>query len=274
LKQICTILSVLCASLSLAFGADKPRAVSLDYCSDQYLLKLADPAQILAVSRGATGDYSYMRKSAAAYARIRASTEEALTLAPDLVLRQWGGGANAERAFARFGAKVVTLGFASNFDDIRNNIRQTAQALEQQQRGAALIAELDAALNALARRTPPNTKTLYVTPGGVTAGAGTMIDAILTAAGVQNLAADQSYWPALPAETLIQNPPELIVGGFFVSRDQDINHWSAARHPALAALFQNTPTVQLPPDLVGCAAWYSIDAAVIIANEARRSANE
>lgn len=263
-------LLVLIAAASPAVA--KPRVVSLDYCADQYLLKLADEDQVLAVSRGADKDYSYMRAQAAGHARIRPAQEEALARAPDIVLRQWGGGANAEKAFGAAGARVVSLGFPEDFEGVKDNVRLVAGALEQEARGDALIAEMENRLDALASAPQPNMRALYVTPGGVTAGARTMIDAIIRAAGLVNIAADEgkSYWPSLPAEKVLLAPPEFIVGGFFVSRDEAINHWSAARHPALKRLLSQTPSVQLPADLVSCAAWFSVDAAEIIAEGARQ----
>ncbi|WP_375202171.1 ABC transporter substrate-binding protein [Hyphococcus sp.] len=249
----------------------KPHAVSLDYCADQYLLKLADPAQIAAVSRGADKDYSYLRNAAATHKKIRPSLEEVAPLEPDLILRQWGGGSAAERTFSRFGATVVTLGYPEDFDGVKENIRLAANALDQPERGAALIAEMERRLSAL--NEPAHKKrinALYVTPGGVTAGAHTMIDAMMDAAGVVNLTAQagQSYWPALPAEAVLMAPPELIVAGFFDSVDEDVNYWSASRHPALRKLFQRTPTVSLGPDVVSCAAWFSVDGAEAIAEAA------
>lgn len=234
-------------------------------------MKLGDDDQILAVSRGADKDYSRLRAQAAPHERIRPTREEALMHAPDIILRQWGGGANAEKAFGVHGARVVSLGYPENFEDVRDNIRLVAEALDQQSRGEALIAEMGARLEALAAEPAPKARALYVTPGGVTAGAHTMIDAIIAAAGLVNIAAAQekSYWPPLPAEEVLLNPPQFIVGGFFASRDEDINYWSAARHPALRRLFQERPSVQLPADLVSCAAWFSVDAAETIAAAAR-----
>lgn len=267
--------------ITLAFAAgaahaagDKPRALSMDFCADQYLLRLADPEQILAVSRYAAGEYSYMRKQAASFPRIRATTEEALARKPDVVIRQWGGGADTGAALERFGARVVNLVFASDFDGVRENIRRVAAALGHKDRGAALIADMDARLAALSSSPRSDLKALYVTPGGVTAGSGTMIDAIMKAANVDNAAADETGWPSLPAETLILNPPELIVAGFFDTEDERVDSWSPARHPALARLLRDTPTVRLPPDLIDCAAWFSVDAAERIADATRRHENE
>lgn len=268
-------ITVLLSALISAAQA-KPRVVSLDYCADQYLLLIGEPEQIKALSRGADKDYAYLRKAAAAHRRIRPTAEEVLTQEPDVVLRQWGGGANAESVFGRFGADVVSLGFPEDFDGVKDNIRLTAEALQQEPRGEALIRELDQRLNDLETQTSnrPAQRALYVTPGGVTAGAHTMINAMIEAAGMINIAAEngQSYWPALPAEKLLLNPPGFIVAGFFTSQDEHINHWSAARHPALRAIIEKTPGVSLPADVLSCAAFHSIEAAEMIAQSAEGAA--
>ncbi|MEX6632451.1 ABC transporter substrate-binding protein [Hyphococcus lacteus] len=243
----------------------KPNVVSIDYCADQYVLKLADPDQVLAVSRGADKDYSYMRTAVGSHHKVRATREEVFTLEPEVIIRQWGGGANAESAFSAFGANVVTLGNANNFEDIIENIRLVASALKQTARGEALIRNLRARLSAL----PENNevRALYVTPGGVTAGDKTMIHAIIAAAGARNITAEEgkSYYPPLSAEALLLEPPEFVVAGFFQSRDQDVNHWSAVHHPALTKVIADRPHISLPPDLISCSAWFGVEAAELIA---------
>ena len=268
MKKLLAIILAMAAALAAA--AAKPSAVSLDYCADQYLLALADDDQILAVSRGADKHYSYMREAAAPFHKIRASMEEALVLKPDIIFRQWGGGANAESAFGRFGATVVSLGYPSSFDGVIDNIRLVARALDQETRGENLVRDLEEQLAALKNSPASGMRALYVTPGGVTAGEGTMINATMEAAGVINITAEEgkAFWPPLPAETLLLDPPELIVAGFFRSEDEDINFWSAARHPAIAAQLRDTPTIHLDADLLSCAAPHSIEASMIIAREA------
>ncbi|WDI32426.1 ABC transporter substrate-binding protein [Hyphococcus flavus] len=267
MKHITKIIIIVAALVSSA--AASPRVISLDYCSDQYVLKLADKEQIIAVSRGADKDYSYMRDEAKNHKRIRPSPEEVLILEPDLVIRQWGGGVGATETLSQFGAKVVSLGYPEDFGGVKANIRMVASALDQVDRGEQLIDEMQSRLDAVKSNTTDQKRALYVTPGGVTAGAHTMIDAILTAAGLINIAAadGEIYWPPLPAESLLLNPPAVIVTGFFLSRDQDINYWSAARHPAIEQQFEKTPTIHLPPDVISCAAWFAVDAVEQIAQQ-------
>ncbi len=266
---ICFLLTALIASAQAkAEGIAASRAVSLDFCADQYLLALANPSQIAALSRDATRDFSYLREEAAGHPKIRPDVEELLRIGPDVAFRFWGGDA---RRLSRAGVEIVTLDYVSDFEGVRANIRKVAIALDRRTEGDALIDHMDGRLAALEARPASDRRALYVTPGGVTAGGATMIDAVLRAAGVVNLAAADGAvgWPSLPAERLIESPPELIVAGFFTSNAERINHWSATRHPALKRLIANVTTVQLAPDVVACPGWFAVDAAEAIANAAK-----
>ncbi len=245
---------------ALLFLAAAPRVLSADYCADQIVLALADRSQIAALSVDAEKDFSYLREASRGLPQARAEAEEIIARDVDLVLRYWGGD---EARLKRFGVEVVSLSYAADFNAVKDTIKIAATALDRKERGDRLIEEIDDRLDALAARGGAGMSALYVTPGGVTAGKGTMIDAVLKAAGVGNKAAEQglSYWPALSAEALIANPPAFIVTGFFSADSERINHWSAARHPALKGLLSATPRIDLDADVLSCPGWFSLDAA-------------
>lgn len=264
------------AALAAAFCApagalDQPRVVSLDYCADQYVLALADREQILGLSTGPDDAWSALRARAAGLPVIRDAAEDVVTRGPDLVVRSYGGGPQALRFYDRLGVEVHQLGFASTFQDIRDSVRAAAQALDQAERGEALVREMDAALAEASESARTRPAALYVTPGGVTAGAGTLVHEILTAAGFENIAArgGAEGWRDLPLEALVLDPPELIVTGFFDMPEHRVDNWSATRHPALKAQLEATPSVHLDGAHLSCPAWFAADAAL----EARRQAN-
>ncbi len=242
------------------------RVFSADYCADQLVLALADPAQIAALSVDAGKDFSYLRAKAGTLPRARSDAEQIIGADADVVLRFWGGDA---ARLKQFGIPVISLGYAADFDAVKDNVRVAAEALQREVEGKTLIADIDARLAALAARGKTKVAALYVTPGGVTAGKGTMIDAIFTAAGVSNIAADKglSYWPPLSAEALIANPPQFIVTGFFSADSERVNHWSAARHPALQHLLEATPRIDLAADVLACPGWFALEAAEAIRAE-------
>ncbi len=249
------------AAIALLAGA--VRIFSADYCADQLALALADREQIAALSVDAEKDFSYLREKATGLHQARADAEEVTAARADLVLRYWGGDA---ARLQRLGVKVVTLGYAADFDAVKMNVRTAARAIGQVDAGAQVIADIDRRLARLAVRPPADISALYVTPGGVTAGAGTMIDAIFRAAGVRNAAAAAglSFWPPLSAEALILAPPQFMATGFFTADSERINHWSASRHPALKRALRGVPRIDLPADVLACPGWFSLDAAEAI----------
>ncbi len=254
-------------------AAAGPRVLSADFCADQLVLALADRPQVAALSPDAEKDFSFLRDRAEGLPQARADAEAVMATGADIVLRFWGGDA---ARLERLGVRVVTLDYAADFDGVKRNIEAAAAAMNRKAEGDALIGKLDVRLDALSARGASGVTALYVTPGGVTAGKETMIDAILSAAGVGNSAAEDglSYWPPLSAEAVIADPPAFIVAGFFSSNAERVNHWSAARHPALSALLRDRPGVAPPADVLSCPGPQSVDAAEMIRAAADRASAE
>jgi iron complex transport system substrate-binding protein len=241
------------------------RIVSLDYCADQFVLALADADQIAALSRGAHREDSYYHVRARGVRQVRATLEEVLALRPDLVVRNWGGPWDAEQAYARFGVPVLQVGDSPNFAAARTDLLDAAQALGHPERGESLVANLDLRLARLRAAAPGRRPAvMYLSAGGAVAGRGTMMDAVIDAAGGQNLRTEAN-WAMLPLERMVQAPPALIALGFFDSGRERVNAWSPSRHPALQRALAEGRTVRLPPAAISCEAWYAIDAAEAIA---------
>jgi iron complex transport system substrate-binding protein len=258
----------LCAwVLAASVEAAPRRIVSLDYCADQYVLALAGRDQITALSRGARRDDSYFRTRAEGVRQTRGTLEEVLALRPDLVVRNWGGPRDAAAIYSRFGVPVLQVGDATDFPAARADLLNAARALGHAELGEAIARDLDvrlARLHANAPRTPP--PVMYLSAGGAVAGRGTMMDAVIVAAGGRNIRSDAS-WTVLPLERMVEAPPALIALGFFDSGRERMNAWSPSRNPVVQRALAHARTVNLPPATVSCEAWYTIDAAEAIAAE-------
>jgi iron complex transport system substrate-binding protein len=126
-------------------------------------------------------------------------------------------------------------------------------------------AELAAAAGAGAGRAA-----LYLTSGGDTMGRGTLVGAMLRAAGFANLAPRPGYG-IISAERLVLDPPSLVVLGFFDQNMAASERWSVTREPALRALIARRATVSLPGAILGCPAWFAADGARDLAAWARRT---
>lgn len=254
------VLAALAAFCAAAHGEPR-RIVSLDYCADQYVLALADRDQIAAVSLGARRDDSYFRDRAAGLRQIRGGLEEVLALQPDLVVRNWGGGFDAARTYARLGVPVLQVGDTANFEAARADLLAAADALGRPARGEALAADLDMRLARLrAGWRADRTRVLYLTAGGAIAGAGVMMDAVIHAAGGAN-ARTAPGWQVLPLERLVAEPPAIVAQGFFETGQIRASPFNFARHPALERALGAATRVPLPAAAISCEAWYAVEAA-------------
>ena len=247
------------------------RIVSLDYCADQYVLKLADRQQILAISPDAEKTFSYMRSEAKGIPTVRPTAEDVLILKPDLVVRSYGGGPNAMAMFERAGVPVLQVGWASNIDgeemgSIPRLIQDMANGLGQPERGEALIDEYLSRLSAVNVNAGEKT-VLYMTPAGVTTGPGALVHEMLVSAGLMNYQ-EQPGWRALPLERLAYEQPDLIAAAFYDNQTNNLSRWSAARHPIAKAQLSEQKTVPLKGAWTSCGGWYLMDAVETLAESA------
>lgn len=244
-------------------AADRPmRIVSLDYCADQYLLKLVGRDRIAAVSPDATRDFSYMRAAAIGFPSVRPRAEDVLVLKPDLVIRSYGGGPDAAAMFARAGVPVLQIGYANDLAAVRQVLVETATGLGEGAKGAALAAEMDRRLAALPPADARRPSALYVTPGGVTSGPGGLMDEMMTRAGYTNFETAPG-WRSLPLERLAHQQPDLIASASFWNASPD--RWSAARHPIVSRAMRDTPVVPIEGAWTACGGWFLVDAVEALA---------
>lgn len=232
--------------------------VSLDYCADQYVLALADPADILALSPQATAQFSYLRAQARQFRTLRPRAEDILTLQPALVVRSYGGGPMISTLLERAGIHTVQLPFSNDLAEVEKAILDISQQLGKETAGATLVAQMHARLAALPA-SKHKLEILYLTSKGVTAGPGTMIDVLIKAAGLKNFN-QQPGWQSIPLEALAYQAPAYIATGFFDSSDLVSNIWTSARHPVAQRALAGAKRVDLPGAWTACGGWFMLDA--------------
>ena len=255
------LISSVAAAPSGAVETRPLRVMSLDQCGDQYALALA-PRADLAVSPRADDPDSWMRRAAAGRRRARPTLEAAIAFQPDVVVRYWGGDARLLARLAAGGTRVVTLEDATDFEGVRANIRAAADAFGDPARGEALITRMDARLaEAAPARRVSRPSALYLTAGGFTAGRGTLVDAILGAAGLINAAVTPGFAP-VSVERIALVPPTRFVLGFF---DQPRGDWRGpGRHPVVRAAARDRVVARLPAASLTCPAWFAADAVALL----------
>ncbi|MBY9066985.1 hypothetical protein K1X12_08745 [Hyphomonas sp. WL0036] len=262
-------LAAFCLMLGLAGSAGaetagaapaRPTVVSLDYCADQFVLALADRAQILALSKDAEREFSYFRKKAAGIPKVRTAAEDVVALDPDIVIRSWGGDPRALQLYERFGIRSVQLGYAADIEGTDDVLRAVAAEMGQSARAEELLAARPGP------SAPTGLRALYVTPGGVSAGKDTMIEEIMHRAGLEN-ANTGTGWTSLPLEGLVLAPPSLMLAAFFGFDDDATDRWSVSRHPVMQRLMAGAQVIDMDEARVSCGGWFVADEAAHIAVE-------
>lgn len=252
---------VLAATASPAL-ARPLRVMALDQCADQYVLALAPDAD-LALSPRADDPDAWLRREAAGHRRLRPTLEAAVGFSPDVVVRYWGGEPRLLAALERRGTRVITIEDATDFDGVRANIRKAAQGLGAVERGARLEHSMEAKLDRAAPPAgSPRPSAVYLTSGGFTSGPGTLMDAMMRAAGFRNLTTAPGFG-AISVERIALEPPIRFVLGFF---DQIRADWRGpGRHPVVRRAAQGRTAASLPTATLTCPAWFAADAVEMMA---------
>jgi len=258
---LATLLVLLTSSVAAA-GSGAQRVVSLDYCADQFVLKLLPRERILALSPDADKPFSYMREAAVGLPQVRAVAEDVLVLGPDLIVRSYGGGPNAAQFFSRANVKVLQVPYADSIAGIRTSINAMAKSLSVPERGHAIVAEMDRRLERLRKPSEPRSA-LYLTSLGATSGPGTQAHDMLLAAGLENYQT-RAGWHTIPLERLIFQQPDVIAAAFF-GNNSKLAVWSPMRHPVAQQHMNDRPTVMLDGAWTSCGGWFLLDAVEALA---------
>jgi iron complex transport system substrate-binding protein len=125
-------------------GGRPMRVVSLNLCTDELLLSLADPSQIASVTHlSHREEETALAPAARAHAANDGSLASVVALRPDLVLTVGGGGDRAGIA-RRLGIPLIDLPFPQTVADVERSIRTVAAALRREAAGAHALARLSA----------------------------------------------------------------------------------------------------------------------------------
>ncbi len=186
-------------------AASALRAASLNLCTDEYLLLLARPGEVVSVSRLAQDPAeSPLWRQARTYPANRAAIEQVIGQRPTLLLTMDGGGRSTGAIAARLGVKVVDLPYPSSIDDVAANIQTVAGSLGDRHRADAWVARL----NALRAAHRPMKDAIWVSGGGTSLAPGSPGAQWMALAGLKQrrLAGGRA-----DLEALLVRPPAVLV---------------------------------------------------------------
>jgi iron complex transport system substrate-binding protein len=205
MRAFASLLAISLAASAPA-GAAPRRVASLNLCTDELVLALAAPEQIVSVTHLAQQQAETpLWRQARRYARNDGSLLSVVALRPDLIVTMGGGGRDRLRIARRLGIATLDLPFAQSLADVALGIRRLALALGRPQAGAALLRRMAA----LARSAPVGRyDTIWLGGGGRTVSAQGLEAQWMALAGMRQRAVRGDR---VSLETLIVRPPAILL---------------------------------------------------------------
>ncbi len=183
--------------VTIAARPQRIHTLSVGY--DEITLRLVDASRVIAVgSVTANPDFSNVADAAARVPnRVGRDAEQIIALQPDLVVASPFANADLLRQLQNAHVPLVIADLVSSADAHADNIRFLAYLYGEEERGDALIRDVEERLRRLAqltaRRAREQRPSAIVLSGGQTvsaAGSGTIEDGVLALAGARNAAAE------------------------------------------------------------------------------------
>lgn len=232
------------------------RIVSLNMCVDGMLVDLVSHDRIAALSHYARDPQRSTIAEEARHLPITYETaEEVVALRPDLVLTSRHSAIATRNALKRVGIRFELFDVPSTVEESLAQVRTVAKLLGAEREGEVMVARIQAAIDA-ARLPPgetPFTAAIYQ-PGGMSAGANTVVGELMDLTGLQNIAARygvRNYRP-LPLEVLVSAPPDVLLVGE-TSPGAPMLEEKIVHHRALRALDSQMTRSVFPARLLYCA---------------------
>jgi iron complex transport system substrate-binding protein len=256
-----------------AHATDKPRIASINVCTDQLLLTLADPEQIVGLSPYSRDPArSWAAADAARFPRLSGEAEDVLVLKPDLVV----AGRFTKRATRELlkaeGFRVEEFDAVRSLDETRRQILHMGELVGHLDRAVAAVARIDAAVaqakEAVARKP---LRVLALSRRGWVSGGDSLTSSLLSTVGLSNAASQLGYKLGgfASLEAIVSLKPDLLLlsdGGNF-AEDQGT---AFLLHPALEQLYPPDKRIVLPERLTVCGGPMLSDALEKLVSELER----
>jgi iron complex transport system substrate-binding protein len=251
------------AGLALLFGIgvglaqtqEKPRrVVSLNLCTDQLLLALADREQIASLSYLARdASISFLANEAAELPVNEGRAEAILFSGADLVLAGTYGQQSQTSLLKKQGLEVLILGEWTSLDEGQEQIRTLARRLGHPERGEALIADIQVALEKTRNIVPGKRSILVYERGGWVTGARSPLNEMLVHMGftLHQEALGLPHGGMARLEAIVTSPPDFMLVDEDSDRSVD-NGTALFVHPAMVTAVPLDRRLAIPGRLTIC----------------------
>jgi len=243
------------ATQSTAGAAERPSFASINVCTDQLLLSIADDAQILGLSPYARDPArSWSAAEARRFPRLSGEAEDVLILRPDIVLAAQFTKRSTRELLKEQGFRVVEFDTVTSVQDVKDQVAEVGRLAGHPDRAAQIVARIDAALaRARTLTARERFRVLAVSRRGWISGRDSLTSSLLEAVGLANAASEigirSGGFAAL--EAIIQARPDFLV----LSEDSPVAEDQGQAfllHPALERLYPAAKRLVIPERLTVC----------------------
>ena len=269
-----TLVSKLCGCL-LAFAMfpalaveqnQAERIVSINQCADEFLLNIVPKDKLLSVTHFVKDpNLSWDADLAFDIPGNAARAEEVMSYDPDLVFAGDFTSRSTVGLLRSLGVEVVELAHPNSIAEVIELINLVGEATGYQHEAQKLI---DTLVIQNESKESVITAAVYQ-PNGYTTGKHTLIDDVLSTAGVVNMAALRGLasYAQYPMERLIVDQPDLLILDPQVHAKPSLGH-EFLKHPALESTFGSARIVEVPPQAWACGTHHVFAAVQLIRDAA------
>jgi iron complex transport system substrate-binding protein len=256
-----------------AAAAGLPRIASMNVCTDQLLLSLADPAQILGLSRYSWEKFeSFGADDARRYRILSGGAEDILVLRPDTVVASLFDKRSTRELLKEKGLHLAEFAVPRNLDEVKAQIRQMGEIVGHPDRANAEIARLDDAI-AQARKAVAVRpyRVLPLSRRGWVTGRDSLLSSLLTETGLFNAAGELGIGLGgyAPLEAIVKLRPDFILVSDAGDRAEDDGR-AFLLHPALERFYPPARRIVLPDRLTVCGGVMLAEALDVLVKELKR----
>lgn len=256
-----------------AHADDLPRVASINLCTDQLVMALADPQQILGLGPFARdASQSFDAEKAKRFRRLSGEAEDVLALHPDVVLAGDYTKRETRELLKDKGLRVEEFSFARSVGEVKDQIRRMGDLLKQPQRANDDIAKIDDAIaDARKEAAAKPYRVLAVSRRGWVTGGDSLANSLLAEAGVTNAASELGlgFGGFASLETIVALQPDLLLVSSNENFAQDEGE-AFLLHPALEKFYPPRKRIALPDRLTVCGGPMLVDALKQLTAELRR----
>jgi len=254
-------------------AADLPHIASMNLCTDQLLISLADPEQILGLSRYARERFeSFAADDARKFRILSGGAEDILLLHPDVVVASLYDKRSTRELLKEKGLHLAEFAVPRNLDEVKAQIIEMGDLVDHPDRASAEIARLDDAI-ARARETVSQHryKVLPLSRRGWVSGSDSLLSSLLAETGLFNAAGDLgiTFGGYASLEAIVNLKPDFIVVADASERAEDDGH-AFLLHPALERLYPPSRRIVIPERLTVCGGVMIADALDRLVSELKR----